>query len=56
MTGEPYVCSNNPHEKRARNNKKKVKISKFTIGKKVIKNEKRGKQHKHSQKKKGNKR
>ena len=48
---ESYAFAHIPHEKRARNNKKKVKTSKFTVVNKVAKNEKTGKQQKNSQKK-----
>ena len=45
------ACTNNPEEKRARNNEKKPKTNKFTGVKKLSKNEKEGKQHKKQWKK-----
>ena len=41
--GEPYACANRSDEKRTRNNKRKAKTNKFTVVKKVVKNENNGK-------------
>ena len=53
VASEPYVFTHSPHEKRARNNKKKIKTSKFAVVRIVAKNETKGKQHKNSNKKMG---
>ena len=51
VVGGLHVCSNRPGDKRARNNKKKVKTGKSASITKVPKNRKEGKQHKNSEKK-----
>ena len=44
MSGEPHPYTNRPDHKPARNNKEKTETNKFTGAKKVVKNEKEGKQ------------
>ena len=51
VVGGLHVYANRPGDKRARNNKKKVKTGKSASTTKVPKNRKEGKQHKNSEKK-----